>query len=117
MLHGVTFEHPLGQKPPLNWIFNRGPVPFGGSTFTVANAVVSLTHPFGVSAGTSFRLVVDMSDLNASISSIPTGASGHPLSSHYFDQNRSWLDGSSHPLLFERNRIEGALEGKLTLVP
>jgi penicillin amidase len=117
ILHGVAFDHLLGRKPPLNWIFNRGPIPFGGSTFTVANAVVSLAQPFDVSAGTSFRLVVDLSDLNGSLSSIPTGASGHPLSSHYFDQNRGWLEGSSHPLLFDRSQVEATLEGKLILTP
>ncbi len=116
-LHSVAFEHLLGRQPPLNWIFNRGPTPFGGSAFTVANSVVSLANPFDVPAGTSFRLVVDLSDLNATLSSIPTGASGHPLSSHYFDQNQGWLKGDSHPLLFERSRIEAAQEGKLTLVP
>lgn len=117
VLHGVAFEHLLGRQPPLNWIFNRGPIPFGGSAFTVANAVVSLADPFKVPAGTSFRLVVDMSDLNATLSSIPTGVSGHPLSSHYFDQNQGWLEGNSHPFVFDRSEIEATQEGKLTLVP
>jgi penicillin amidase len=76
-----------------------------------------LADPFKVPAGTSFRLVVDMSDLNATLSSIPTGVSGHPLSSHYFDQNQGWLEGNSHPFVFDRSEIEATQEGKLTLVP
>jgi penicillin amidase len=116
-LHGILFEHTLGREPPLTWLFNRGPAPFGGSAFTIANAVVSLTEPFRVTAGTSFRFVADLSNLNASSAILPTGASGHPLSPHYFDQNEGWLTGQAHPLLFDRSRIESILEGKLTLTP
>jgi penicillin amidase len=103
-LHGVVFEHSLGGERPLNWLFNRGPAPFGGSAFTLANAVVSLTEPFRVTAGTSFRFVADLSDLNAGSATLPT-------------QNEDWLTGRAHPLFFDRSRIEAILEGKLTLTP
>ncbi len=116
-LHAIVFEHPMGKKSPLHWIFNRGPVQFGGSTHTIANARVSLSEPFRVITGTSFRMLVDLGDWNASLASIPTGASGHPLSRHYFDQNQGWLDGTGHPMLFDRDQIEAAMEGKLTLRP
>jgi penicillin amidase len=116
-LQGLLFEHPLGRERPLTWLFNRGPVPFGGSAYTLANAAVSLSSPFRVTAGTSFRFIADLNDLNATSAILPTGASGHPLSPHYFDQNEDWLAGGSHPLLFERSRVEAILEGKLTLTP
>jgi penicillin G amidase len=116
-LHAVTFQHPLGAKQPLRWLFSRGPVPFGGSTFTVANAVVSLRAPFDTTSGTSFRLLVDLSNPDASRSVVPTGASGHPMSPHYFDENPGWLEGRSHPLRLERSTIESALESKLLLQP
>lgn len=116
-MHGVLFEHPLGQEPPLSWIFNRGPSPFGGSTYTIANAMVSLSDPFAAPAGTSLRLVMDVGNWNATSSVIPTGASGHPLSPHYFDQNVDWQTGRNHPLLFDRVQIERALEGRLVLNP
>jgi len=116
-LHEIHFEHPMGSQEPLEWLFSRGPVPFGGSTFTVANAVVSLREPFETPLGTSFRLLADLSNPDASRSIVPTGASGHPLSPHYFDQNPGWLEGRSHMLGFERSTIEGALESKLVLQP
>ncbi len=116
-LHSVVFEHPLVRERPLNWIFNRGPIPFGGSTFTIANAIMSLTDPFRCSQGTSYRIIVDLSDWTNATSTVPTGASGHPLSSHYFDQNRDWRAGVNHPLLFEKSQIETTAEGKLTLTP
>ena len=116
-LHSVVFDHPMGRQSPLHMLFNRGPVHFGGSTHTVANARVSLSEPFRVVTGTSFRMIVELGDWTTSLATIPTGASGHPLSKHYFDQNQGWLDGSSHPMLFDRGQIEIALEGRLTLKP
>ncbi len=116
-LHAIRFEHPMGEEGPLGWLFSRGPVPFGGSTSTVANAVVSLREPFETPLGTSLRFLADLSNPDLSRSIIPTGASGHPLSPHYFDQNPGWLEGRSHPLPFERATIESALESKLILQP
>jgi penicillin amidase len=116
-IHGVKFDHPLGERPPLDLLFSRGPVPFGGSTHTVANAVVSLQNPFATTVGTSFRFVADLSNPDNSRIGIPTGASGHPLSPHYFDQNAEWIGGGGHPIRFERGTIEAALAGKLQLQP
>jgi penicillin amidase len=116
-LHGVTFPHPLGAEEPGSLLFSRGPVPFGGSTFTVANAVVSLRQPFSTTLGTSFRLLADLGNPDSSRSVVPTGASGHPLSPNYFDQNPGWLEGRSHPLPLERASIEGAQSSKLVLQP
>jgi penicillin amidase len=116
-IHGATFEHPLGQKPPLDLLFSRGRVPFGGSTHTVANAVVSLQEPFATTVGTSLRFLADLSNPDNSRIGIPTGASGHPLSPNYFDQNAEWIEGKSHPIRFERGTIEAALGGKLLLQP
>jgi penicillin amidase len=116
-LHGVPFDHPMGAREPLGWLFSRGPVPFGGSTYTVANAVVSLRTPFATPLGTSFRFLADLSDPDQSRSVVPTGASGHPLSPYYFDQNAEWLEGRSHPLPLERGTLEASPHGKLTLQP
>ena len=110
-LHGAMFRHPLGREEPLSWLFSRGPLPFGGSTYTIANAVVSLRSPYNAPVGTSFRFLADLSDLTRSRSIVPTGASGHPLSPHYFDQNRGWLSGDSGSL------IGGAPSSALILQP
>jgi len=109
--HGVSFRHPMGTEGWLASLFNRGPTSFGGSTFTVANAKVSLRTPFQVDGGTSFRFLTDLADLNRARAVIPTGVSGHPLSPRYFDQNESWRSGAHHALL------ESAETSKLTLRP
>ncbi len=116
-IHGIVFEHPLGRWSPINWFFNRGPIPLGGSTHTISNAMVSLAQPFRTPAGTAFRMVVDLNDVSSATTSLPTGASGHPLSRHYFDQNPDWQLGAGHTLFFERAQIEAHLEGRLILIP
>ncbi|HSF18880.1 MAG TPA: penicillin acylase family protein [Vicinamibacteria bacterium] len=116
-LHGVVFRHPLARVRPMGYFLNRGPIPFGGSTSTIANAVVSLRHRFDVSNGTSFRFVTDLAAPDRSRSVVPTGASGHPLSSSYFDQNAAWLSGQNLPLAFSRGTIESTASGKLFLSP
>jgi penicillin amidase len=116
-LHAVPFEHTLGRERMLGWWFNRGPTPFGGSTYTVANAMVSLDEPFRVRAGTSLRMVMEVGNWDATTSVVPTGVSGHPLSSHYFDQNEDWETDRQHPLLFERSQLESAQAERLLLNP
>jgi penicillin amidase len=116
-VHEVSLSHPLGRVSPLDLVFNRDPAPFGGSTFTIANAVVSLEAPFETTIGTSFRFLADLANLSASRSSLPSGASGHPLSPHYYDQNEDWLSGRSRPLLVDRNSIEADALGHLILQP
>src|SRR5207249_514512 len=37
-LHKAWFNHPLGARKPLDRIFNRGPLPYGGDTNTVWQA-------------------------------------------------------------------------------
>ena len=117
LLHGVHFTHPLGKGQPFSYLLNRGPIPFGGSTFTVANAKVSLREPYRTTTGTSFRFLANLADLSKSRSVVPTGASGHHLSPHYFDQNSSWVSGRSHPLLFDEAAIVAGLQSKLLLQP
>jgi penicillin amidase len=116
-LHGASFTHPLGTKPPFDLLFSRGPVPFGGSTHTLSNAVVSLRRPFQTVLGTSFRFLADLSSPDRTRTVVPTGASGHPLSPHYFDQNAAWIEGRSHEAPFERASVEAASQSKLLLQP
>jgi penicillin amidase len=42
---------------------------------------------------------------------MPAGQSGHPLSPHYRDQHRAWVEGKPLPFL------PGATVVRLTLVP
>jgi penicillin amidase len=62
-------------------------------------------------AGPSERMAVSPGLEHEGILHMPTGQSGHPLSPHYRDQHRAWVEGTALPFL------PGAVVNRLMLVP
>ncbi|MCU0643570.1 MAG: penicillin acylase family protein [bacterium] len=117
-LHQLTFEHPLGKVKPLDKLFNIGPFPVGGSYTSVNNAGYFLDkNDFHVNVGPSMRQIIDLSNINNSLSVITTGQSGHPLSKHYKDQAPLWLSGDYHPSLIDSTTIHNSDFDRLILSP
>jgi len=117
LIHKVTFRHPLGAVKALENSFNRGPFPVGGDGDTVNMGNVSPNNPEEVIAIPSYRQIVDLGNLNNSLSVHVPGQSGHPASKHYDDFIQLWRETQHHPQLFERDAIEAAAEGTLHLLP
>ena len=116
-IHKMTYNHPLGLAKPLDRIFNRGPFPVGGDIDTI-NQAASLPNQLDtVVTVPSYRQVVNLTDLKASLSGNAPGQSGHPASKHYADFIKPWLNVEHHPQLFERSMIEENAEGILLLMP
>ncbi|MBX5451671.1 MAG: penicillin acylase family protein, partial [Thermogemmatispora sp.] len=116
-IHRLTYQHPLGNVKPLDKLFNRGPYPAGGDIDTVFMGAVLPNQPEQVVIVPSYRQIVNLADLNASLSGHAPGQSGHPGSRHYGDFVRPWLRTEHHPMLFERQTIEENMEGRLFLQP
>jgi penicillin amidase len=110
-LHTVAFEHPLSTVKPLDLIFTIGPVRRAGDGYSPNNGAYSLIRPFAVRSHASERQIVDLGDLDASMSIIPTGQSGQPFSKHWGDQTQLWASGQLKAMALSRDRI-GQLEGK-----
>ena len=115
-LHTVAFEHPLSAAKPLDLIFTIGPVRRAGDGYSPNNGAYSLLRPFSVRSHASERQIVDLADVDASVSIIPTGQSGQPFSRHWGDQMQLWANGQTKPMALARDRI-GQLEGRLVLRP
>ena len=113
-LHTVAFEHPLSAARPLDILLSIGPVRRPGDGYSPNNGAYSLLRPFALRSHASERQIVDLSDVDASLSIIPTGQSGQPLSSHWGDQTAMWARGDYKPMPLSRERI-GPPEGKLVL--
>jgi len=77
----------------VNNLFNKGPYPVHGNSMTVNKAEYSWNRPFNVKLGPSIRRIVNFETPGRSLSVLPTGQSGNPLSTHYGDQTQMWLDG------------------------
>jgi len=79
----------------------RGPYPSEGDTLTVNVAPGDVA-----SAGPSWRLLADLSDLDRSVGVYPGGQSGNPVSRHYDDLLRLYLAGEYHDLLVPGSAAE-----------
>ena len=55
-------------------------------------------RPFALRSHASERQIVDLADVDASLSIIPTGQSGQPLSGHWRDQTELWARGDYKPM-------------------
>jgi penicillin amidase len=89
----LRIAHPVGGRlPSVGKYFNIGPVENNGSSTTVKAA--------GSTFGPSMRMVADASSWENSLLNLPTGQSGHVLSSHYKDQWDAYYAGRSFPMQF-----------------
>ena len=116
-MHTMTYNHPLGNVKPLNLLFNRGPFPVGGDIDTVNMGATFANAPETVTVVPSYRQIVNLADVNDSLSGHAPGQSGHPGSKHYGDFIPMWLRVGHHPMLYGRNDIEESNPAVLHLVP
>jgi penicillin amidase len=72
---------------------------------------------FRTMMGSSFRLVVDLADLDRSVTINTPGQSGDPNSPHYRDLFAKWAAGDYVPLPYSATAVEAALERKLVCKP
>lgn len=74
-------------------LLSKGPYPVRGNALTVNKAQYEWSDPFRVTLGPSIRRIIDFSNPGRSLSVLPTGQSGNPLSTHFGDQTDMWLEG------------------------
>ena len=115
-LHQVSFPHPLGvMNETLRAFLSPGPFATTGGSGTVRAAGFSTANPFRMTAGSTYRMVVDLADPARSWSTTTGGLSGHPASARYADQTQLWLEDRYHPLNMDVD--EQDLDGVLELRP
>ncbi len=119
-IHTATFvSNPLGESgiAPVESLVNRGPFPAdGGSSIVNANSW-SWSNPAAVTGHVSMRMLVDLSDFNASEWVIPTGQSGHPYHPNYDDQIELWLNGRYLPMMWSEEVVQETAVNHLILQP
>ena len=77
-IHRARFTHPLGRMPGLEPLFVAAELPLGGDEQTVNNAGFEGDGPFDVYVVPSWRVVYDLSNLDASSRDPPDRAVGQP---------------------------------------
>ncbi len=102
---------------PIEWLFNRGPYETGGSGSSPDATNWDTGEGYGITWIPSMRMVVDLSDLDASTWVNLTGASGHAFAEHYDDQAELWATGRTTPFVFSASATTAAADQTLTLTP
>lgn len=116
--HTILLEHPLGKVKPLNYLFNIGPFPIGGSATTINLASYWLNQKnFNVVISPSMRQLVDLTNASLALRILPTGQSGHPLSARFKDQTSLWLAGNYRPVTLDTAAIARSNFDVLILEP
>jgi penicillin amidase len=93
-VHTVTLQHPFGLQKPLDRVFSLGPFPYPGGSTTMMSGEYSITEPFAVTVGPSFRQIFDLANPREHYAVLPSGESGQVYHPHYDDQTPLWLNGA-----------------------
>jgi penicillin amidase len=117
-LHATRPRHPLSAAYP-EWaeVLDPPSVPMGGDGDTVQQAGFFGGAGYAVTVLSVARYVFDLGDWNRSGWVVPLGASGHPGSSHYADQLRTWATTRLVPMRYDWVTIRADAETYQTLLP
>ena len=117
-LHKALFEHallPLADAPTKPQL-TVGPLEIGGAS-NIPHAATYRKSDFRLTAGASFRMVLDVGNWDASRVINAPGQSGDPMSGHYRDLAPLWATGQYVPLLYSRPAVLNAASEVIRLAP
>jgi len=98
-------------------LFNRGPYQVSGGSGIVNSTSWTANHDYTSVWVPSEREIVDLSNLNNSITVHTTGQSGHAYHTHYDDMTPLWVEGKYYPMLWDQKDVVSQAEGHLVLTP
>jgi penicillin amidase len=118
-LHTTSFNNMVMSSFPLiNNLFNRGPFPTsGGSGIVNATGWSTAADNFSVGSLPSMRMIVDLQNLQKSLTMHTTGQSGHAYHPHYIDMADNWRKIEYSTMHWDRLNIENSAVSHLQLVP
>ncbi|MDI6695266.1 MAG: penicillin acylase family protein [Anaerolineales bacterium] len=119
-LHAAVFRNStLGRSgiAPIENLFNRGPFPTGGGDSIVNATGWDVGESFETNWLPSMRMIVDLSNLNNSLTVHTTGQSGHADHPHYIDMADLWRNIQYYPMLWDTQQIIREAEAHLLLIP
>ncbi len=106
-VHTLEHGHALAAVETLRPYFNVGPFKTGGTEEVIDNKAFDFNDSglYDVKAGPSTRRIIDFSDVENSISILPTGQSGNPFSEHYDDQAEMYSKGEFRKMKMNKEEI------------
>jgi penicillin amidase len=119
-MHAATFRNgTLGESGVglIESLFNRGPHPVGGGDSIVNATGWSVKDGFETDWLPSMRMIVDLGNLNNSVTVHTTGQSGHAYHPHYDDMIPMWVNIQYYPMLWDQQTLIQSSAGNLVLQP
>ena len=119
-MHAATFRNQtLGESGIglIEGLFNRGPFPVGGGEAIINATGWSIQDGYETNWLPSMRMIVDLGDLNNSVTVHTTGQSGHAFSPHYDDMAPLWATGEYYPMFWSQQAVTADVGDHLRLVP
>jgi penicillin amidase len=117
-LHTVTFLHQVMDSFPfVRNAFNRGPFQTAGGNEIVNATGWDPDNPYLVDWLPSMRMIIDLGNLDNSLSIHTTGQSGHAYHPHYIDMADLWRKIYYHPMPWNSRSIQNQAEALLILRP
>ena len=117
-LHQANFVHPLSgvvdEAKRQRMDVNAGPI---GGSWATPMATSYNPQTYQLTAGASFRMVVDVGNWDASRVVNTPGQSGNQGNPHYRDLAKTWADGKYFPLTYSRKEVEKVTRERLSLQP
>jgi penicillin amidase len=119
-MHTSTFRNgTLGESgvPPIEALFNRGPFLTSGGEAIINATGWSVKDGYETNWLPSMRMIVDLSNLNNSVTVHTTGQSGHAFHPHYIDMAPLWANIQYYSMLWDQQAVLNDAEGHLVLTP
>ncbi len=106
-VHTLEHKHPLGQVAILSNLFNVGNFEVSGTNEVINNMTFTYSdsEKSSINSGPSTRRIIDFSDLENSLSILPSGNSGNPMSKHYNDQAAMYAQGKFRKMKMNKAEI------------
>ncbi|MDA8685490.1 penicillin acylase family protein [Robiginitalea sp.] len=118
-VHELEHKHPIGTIKLFKPLFNVGPFKVRGSMEVINNMAFNYdsTGYYSVTAGPSTRRMIDFSQVENSMSILPTGQSGNPFSPYYDDQALLYAQGGFRKMIIDSEEIQENTRHTLLLKP
>lgn len=117
-MHQSLPGHPLRNfvDAELRAKLQPGPYPAPGGPYSPRQSMHT-GNSYQLTNGSSFRMVLDVGNWDASRAVNYPGQSGNPDDPHYKDLADAWVKGEYFPLLYSRAAVEQATERRIVLEP
>ncbi|MFN8413023.1 MAG: penicillin acylase family protein [Anaerolineales bacterium] len=119
-MHAATFRNStLGESGVflIEDLLNRGPYPVGGGEAIINATGWSVIDGYETNWLPSMRMIVDLGNLNNSVTVHTTGESGHAYHKHYDDMAPMWANIEYYPMWWNQDSVVKDAEGHLELIP